>query len=604
MVKELRYFMWEHQHNTQNEIQSYAEELFKNISPKLDPRVFLLGILREKRDDCLPICIEPENCGVNVESFKDVDILAKSIWENDSRRNKFVTGHYMSNYQLAIKQDSVCNAVQQVIDQNSNRNTISFVSRSVNVEDFEVFVVLQLDKHIYSSFYNLCPRAPAIESLYDSSGNLHPCEPIPPSLLNSLIQTFLNEALPTLYRPHALRASQSINTDKREVMRISATNFVGSAINAVRNPKLFPATNPYTNLIDFFNIFDNISALNYEGDASMGTIIICDEKHPNLDIRLKLATPISLHNFKKVRKLLEMASRDLALWSEGHQILGLGKQQGNYNESGQSLLSIHFSGSRKWKLIHGQHTMLVVEYGDPGLPRPKVNKETFNDLLQRMFDEATPDDLAKIWSIVNVATSQKHGALLIISSDGAGESKRLKNQSTEIKPTKLDESLVRNVTSIDGAVLLDVTGTCYSIGVILDGIATAKGNPERGSRYNSAIRYVENNIGKCVAIIISEDGMVDLYPKLRPRIRRSDIKKYLCDLKFTSAADIIDNEKYSIAMNWLTDHKFYLSIKQCDEVNKIKKQCENKRFVDPFAIRILYPVLMPNSEMNDSYFLD
>lgn len=301
--------MWEHQHNTQNEIQRYAEGLFESISPKLDPRVFLLGILREERADRLPICIEPENCGVNVELFKDVDTLAKSIWENDSRRNIYVSGYYMHNYQHAVKQDSVCNAVQQIIDQNSNRSTVSFVSKSVNVEGFEVFIVLQLDKHIYSSFYNLCPRAPAIKSLYDSSGNLHPREPIPPSLLNSLIQTFLNEALPTLYRPYAPRAPQSINTDMREVMRISATNFVGSAINAIRNPTFSPP-NTYTNLNEFFNIFDNISTLNYEGDASAGKIIIGDENHPNLDIRLELSTPISLHDFKKVRKLLE--TRDYA----------------------------------------------------------------------------------------------------------------------------------------------------------------------------------------------------------------------------------------------------------------------------------------------------
>ena len=151
--------------------------------------------------------------------------------------------------------------------------------------------------------------------------------------------------------------------------------------------------------------------------------------------------------------------------------------------------------------------------------------------------------------------------------------------------------------------MLDVTGTCYAIGVILDGIATAKGNSERGSRYNSAIRYVENN-GNCVAIIISEDGMVNLYPDLKPRIQRSDIEKYLCDLRSTSAADAVDNDKYRIAMNWLTDHRFYLSLDQCNEINKIKSQCENKPFTDPFAVRIIYPDLMPNSEMNNSYFLD
>ena len=60
-----------------------------------------------------------------------------------------------------------------------------------------------------------------------------------------------------------------------------------------------------------------------------------------------------------------------------------------------------------------------------------------------------------------------------------------------------------NVTSIDGATLLiSRKGICYSIGVILDGKATNKGKSERGARYNSAVRYVENNKKKCVAVII------------------------------------------------------------------------------------------------------
>ena len=43
----LKYFMWSHQHSTQANIQSYAEDLFKELSPKLKPNVFLLGILRK-----------------------------------------------------------------------------------------------------------------------------------------------------------------------------------------------------------------------------------------------------------------------------------------------------------------------------------------------------------------------------------------------------------------------------------------------------------------------------------------------------------------------------------------------------------------------------
>ena len=387
-------------------------------------------------------------------------------------------------------------------------------------------------------------------------------------------------------------------------MRIAATDFIGLAINTVRDPNLFPKNN-YTNFQEFFNIFDNISALDYEGDASAGKIVICNKNHPNFNIRLELDTPVGLCNYRKVRKLLETAARDLSLWSDGHQILGLGRlYEDDYDESNQNLLSISFRGSHEWELIHGQQTMLMVEYGDPGLPKPKINKEKFNDLLQRTFTNATSEDLGKMWENVNTATNQKHGTLLIISSEAESEADRLSNQSTKIKPAVLSESLVRSITSIDGATLLDITGTCYSIGVILDGIATPKETSDRGARYNSALRYVEHHYGKCVAVIISEDGMVDLYPDLKPRLRKSEITKHLGILRSISTVNILDGDKYRIAMNWLREHRFYLSAEQCGEINQLKRVCEEKPRTDPFAIRIVYPDLEPNPERNESYFLD
>jgi DNA integrity scanning protein DisA with diadenylate cyclase activity len=69
------------------------------------------------------------------------------------------------------------------------------------------------------------------------------------------------------------------------------------------------------------------------------------------------------------------------------------------------------------------------------------------------------------------------------------------------------------ITSIDGAVLLDPEGYCYSIGVILDGKASGHGNGTRGARYNSAVRYVESSPYPCLVVVVSEDGMVDVLTK-------------------------------------------------------------------------------------------
>jgi len=63
-------------------------------------------------------------------------------------------------------------------------------------------------------------------------------------------------------------------------------------------------------------------------------------------------------------------------------------------------------------------------------------------------------------------------------------------------------------------VLPDPQGYCYSIGVILDGKASAgHGNSTRGARYNSAIRYVESSDFPTLVVVVSEDGMVDVMTK-------------------------------------------------------------------------------------------
>jgi DNA integrity scanning protein DisA with diadenylate cyclase activity len=73
-------------------------------------------------------------------------------------------------------------------------------------------------------------------------------------------------------------------------------------------------------------------------------------------------------------------------------------------------------------------------------------------------------------------------------------------------------SVLRLVTNIDGAVLIEPSGMCHAIGAILDGLATEKGDSSRGSRYNSALRYVNSSKYPVLAVVVSEDGWIDLLP--------------------------------------------------------------------------------------------
>ena len=100
--------------------------------------------------------------------------------------------------------------------------------------------------------------------------------------------------------------------------------------------------------------------------------------------------------------------------------------------------------------------------------------------------------------------------MLVITTEALAEADRLKLQCTLVEPVPLTPLITRLVTSIDGAVLLDPEGYCYSIGVILDGRASGRGDSARGARYNSALRYVESSEYPCIAVVVSEDGLVDV----------------------------------------------------------------------------------------------
>ena len=74
----IEYFMWGYQQHVQISLQGNAQSLFNQIDMELKPTVFLLGILTEKRENRHPICLEPEDCGFRVDSFKGITSLVEN----------------------------------------------------------------------------------------------------------------------------------------------------------------------------------------------------------------------------------------------------------------------------------------------------------------------------------------------------------------------------------------------------------------------------------------------------------------------------------------------------------------------------------------------
>ena len=164
-----------------------------------------------------------------------------------------------------------------------------------------------------------------------------------------------------------------------------------------------------------------------------------------------------------------------------------------------------------------------MKYGRPSLPQEELSRARLLDTYQRLFPAAGKEDSDHFLDLCQAAVEQRHGSMLVVAEDAECEAARLQSQGTRIEPTKLTPKLYRQVSGIDGAVLVDPHGVCYAIGVILDGPAHPACTPSRGARYNSGIRYVHATDTQCLAVIVSDDQTVDVIPDMRLRIKRSAI---------------------------------------------------------------------------------
>ena len=584
----IKYFMWGFQHHFQYKLKEYASELFGTLSSTLQPTVFLVGILREESETDHPICMQPEECGVNLEMFKEVDNLAKDIHSNDPRKNIVNTlPNEDDKYHENLKTECMCKAVQQIIDKKFKPlGQISFVSRPVRVNKYEVYVVLQFDESIYNKFDHLNRNELIIHKYRKNK--------VYRSLIEATVDVFLYEAIQPLYKPNQNRWLYNLNIGIDEALRISGGGFIGTAVSAGSQSH---AT------YDLFDICNYISSMKYEGDSNFGKMLIATDNHPNIKVIIELNEHMSLRPNRTLRKLLEISSEKLFLYTNGNEIIGFAEITGVYDSSKEDLFEVVFLGEQKWELRHNNKTLMLVQYSHPRLPMPKIDLPKLNSTLKRIFSDIEPKNVSDIMTTIISATEQKHGTLIIVSKVAETEAIRLKNQSTMIKPMTPDDELIQLITKIDGALLIDDKGICHSIGVILDGIANKNGSSSRGARYNSAIRYIDSQNNNAVAIIISEDGMVDVYPQLKPQIQKSEIEKQLSELKHQISLQVVDYDKYRLLMNWFQDHEFYLSKEVCEEITELKKIFRSKLIMEVGAIYIEYPDLKPDLKMNDSYFL-
>lgn len=360
------------------------------------------------------------------------------------------------------------------------------------------------------------------------------------------------------------------------------------------------------NLFDFLN---SLAHARYEGEALRGRIVLSERQHECVQMTVEFEKSVSLSDIQAARKVLEMTgpSNGLSALSADAKIYGLGSVTG-YSGENEDLYVVEFNGPNAWTFCHAGDELMNVRHGNPRLPKTPFDVQ-LSDLrltLESVFDNATIEQRKRLEEIARAASRQEHGTLVVFSEDAEKEAERLSTQGTLIEPIEPDEEAIEALTSIDGAILFDETGTCHAIGVILDGeAAPSRGTSKRGARYNSAIRYVatqRENSASCVAVVFSEDGPVDTFPKYENGPEREEITERIEKLEslYESPPPGAFNFRtsYYPLMNWLVEHEEYLTPEQAQHINTLQKKLnEVHRQVDDSPNRRTWPKLEGNPEL-------
>lgn len=274
-------------------------------------------------------------------------------------------------------------------------------------------------------------------------------------------------------------------------------------------------------VINPFEKINKISSLSYEKSFSDGKILLMNNqaalayatKHL-LKTLVQFEEKIPLSSTRHIRKILELSNSEVYLLSDGEYLYSTVEfilpHDTQYN-----FFTIEFNNYFSWQLNHNGNKLMQVTHEEVYIPKPKVSFFNFSMEVKKIFPELESKKILNLYRLTLEALKQVKGTIIVVSKNARSEAYRLRNQGFLIEALPLTPSIIRSITNIDGAVLMDLDGFCHGIGVILDGIATEKGDPSRGARYNSAIRYVETiakipNYANCFSIVISEDGDVDM----------------------------------------------------------------------------------------------
>lgn len=572
--------MWSFQPHFRMGVEHEVQRCLHAIGAELRPVVVLIGFEVEKGHQ-FPICVEPEDGSLQPMHLSNVEAQAKALFHADPESQIFHTDARLHALrQEGLRKVARARAIAEAIEQSGTHpGRRFFVSRSSPIGGYEVHTCIGIAEEALS----LLPRL---------TGDVFQRVRVAQSLPLEVIGQTLVAADQALYLPDPGSSLYSLFRTSAEIVSRSAFWLAEGCV--IRAGELTGG--------DLFESMQAVTTQPYEGGAAQGRLLIVRPDHPSLETNVRFARPVSLMRSRAVRKLLETTGEGLSLLVRGSEAYGLGRLRSDYEPERQDAFEVVVSAHATWELRHAETALMVVSYGKSVLPRPLVDRARFDDATARIFPGLDATSIERLWRHIEAVLGARHGAMLVISQAAEVEAERLAGQSTRIEPVLPEVETIERLAAIDGAVLLDPTGSCHAIGVILDGTASGGGDPARGARFNSAVRYLATSPHPTMIIVISQDGTIDVLPFLRPRVRPSDIDRALRNLQVVSDTGF-DPEAFFRAWEEVEALAFYLNAEQCAQANKLRDLNEERRW-ESNAMRLSFQPLSPSPEMDDSYFLE
>ena len=581
--------MWGYQRHFRVHQESAAERLFQKLDRRFKPELFLVGILDYGVDGRFPACVEPEEeYWIKSEDFNNVQTIANEI------RPAFPEAQMLQSHPLAQeRQDedllkrSIQDGILRMVESHPSRPAaFKFcVSYPAKIDCYWVSVALGLQTDVLDAYPALGQRSVKMHELRHIS--------VAVSLIDAAASVFLRQATRELLGPDPGLGSEG--RDSEELLR-AAGDLLMSGLGWRIDQ------NCIEGMHGLFRSLTMASSLRYEKAAGKGRMILARKGHPAIKERVYLNSPVKLTAHRTVRKLLELASDELPLHCDPDHAYGIATQCA-YNPTQEDLFTIEIRGHHHWELSHAGQVLMRVQYGLPAVPHLPFDEQKLRVDLRRIFRQISADDGERLIELVRTAERESHGTMLVITEAAQTEANRLASQGTPIKPLTLDPSTLRNLTPIDGAIVMDPAGVCYAIGTILDGQATNNGDPGRGARFNSALRYYESATAPCMIVVVSSDGGVDFIPNPMPMIRRAVIDAAIAILKEFAEASDIPRRRYRMTVDILDEHRFYLTEEDCNLLNPLLERMDSRiRSDDKAQLWIVRSLYTPNPTMTPALY--